>query len=182
MLTFETLRSQNAPRCQRWHPATSIPWSLADWSNALCGEAGELANFIKKLRRHETGAVNEGDPKPDALVAAAGEELADVVIYADLLAHKLGLDLATEIVTKFNTTSMKHGFPERLDAVDEGTTRRMDLLETAWVIIANAQGGDWEKATPEWKAAAERFREAYHAELKTVLPYRPELPIEECEA
>ena len=36
------------------------------------------------------------------------------------------------------------------------------LLELAWGIIANAQGGDWEKATPEWKAAAERWRDRYY--------------------
>ena len=40
-----------------------------------------------------------------------------------------------------------------------------DLLATAWGIIANKNGGDWDKATPEWKAAAERWRERYFAIL-----------------
>lgn len=43
-----------------------------------------------------------------------------------------------------------------------------DLLETAWGIIANAYGGDWGKATPEWKAAAVRWRDKYHETLPEV--------------
>ena len=44
----------------------------------------------------------------------------------------------------------------------EDIMENTELLELAWGIIANAQGGDWEKATPEWKAAAERWRDRYY--------------------
>ena len=46
--------------------------------------------------------------------------------------------------------------------------------EEAWIIIANAHGGNWEKASPEWKAAAEKWRDAYHAnkEARSVPSYR----------
>lgn len=38
-----------------------------------------------------------------------------------------------------------------------------ELLEAAWGIIANAYGGDWDKAQhPTWKQAAERWRDSYH--------------------
>jgi hypothetical protein len=37
-----------------------------------------------------------------------------------------------------------------------------DLPEVAWIIIANAGGGDWTKETPEWQEAAIRWRDAYH--------------------
>jgi hypothetical protein len=40
-----------------------------------------------------------------------------------------------------------------------------DLLEAAWGIIANANGGNWEDADPEWRAAAIRWRDAYHETL-----------------
>ena len=40
-----------------------------------------------------------------------------------------------------------------------------DLLSTAWAVIANANGGDWDKATAEWKGAAERWRDRYFAVL-----------------
>lgn len=113
-LSFDDLRRVNATRCERWHSEDSSPWSLADWSNALCGEAGELANFVKKIRRHETGARNDGDPSVEELRAKARLELADVVTHADLLAMKLGVDLAEAIREKFNKVSEKFGFPERL--------------------------------------------------------------------
>lgn len=113
-LMFAELRNVNVSRCRRWHPADSTPWTAADWSNALCGEAGELANVIKKIRRQETGARNEGDPSMDELRKMAAAELADVVIYADLLADFLGVNLGEAIKEKFNKTSARYGFPERI--------------------------------------------------------------------
>jgi len=113
-LNLDALRAVNVTRCQRWHGPGSVPWNAADWSNATCGEAGEMANVIKKIRRHETGAVNEGDPSPEALKVMAAEEMADVVIYVDLLANYLGVDLGDAIKAKFNKVSVKYGFPERL--------------------------------------------------------------------
>ena len=44
-----------------------------------------------------------------------------------------------------------------------------ELLEAAWGIIANAYGGDWELAThPDWKPAAERWRDNYHEILESL--------------
>ena len=40
-----------------------------------------------------------------------------------------------------------------------------DLLEAAWGIIANAYGGAWELAGSDWRKAAERWRDEYHAHL-----------------
>ena len=113
-LSFNELRKVNVTRCARWHGPDSDPWTAADWSNATCGEAGEMANVIKKIRRHETGAVNEGDPPLDKLIEMAAEEIADVVIYADLMARYLNIDLGEAIKKKFNKVSLKYGFPERL--------------------------------------------------------------------
>lgn len=36
-----------------------------------------------------------------------------------------------------------------------------NAIEVAWGIIANAHGGDWSKASPEWRQAAERWRDEY---------------------
>lgn len=113
-LNFKNLRAANVTRCERWHGPGSVPWTAADWSNATCGEAGEMANVIKKIRRHETGAVNQGDPSMEDLKKMAAAEMADVVIYVDLLANYLGVDLADAIKAKFNKTSERYGFPERL--------------------------------------------------------------------
>jgi len=69
-------------------------WSIADWSNALAGEVGELCNVVKKIRRGDEIDVKD-----------AGKELADIVIYADLLASRLGLDLGDCVRDKFNEVS-----------------------------------------------------------------------------
>jgi hypothetical protein len=45
-----------------------------------------------------------------------------------------------------------------------------ELLESAWGIIANANGGDWDKATPEWKDAAIRWRDNYFTSIDNLSP------------
>ena len=44
----------------------------------------------------------------------------------------------------------------------------LDLLESAWGLIANAYGGDWDLASEAsgWKKAAERWRDEYHKVIK----------------
>lgn len=113
-LTFTALRAANVPRCERWHTGAD-DWTAADWSNAMCGEAGEAANVVKKLRRHEThiGAL-ANTPPPAELVGMLADELADVVAYVDLLAHYYGIDLSRAVADKFNRVSERNGFPERL--------------------------------------------------------------------
>ena len=41
-----------------------------------------------------------------------------------------------------------------------------DELEMAWTIIANAGGGDWQKESTEWQAAAAKWRDRYHALIR----------------
>jgi NTP pyrophosphatase (non-canonical NTP hydrolase) len=123
-LTFSRLREVNIARAKRWHPhfggdfaRPNFPrdeWTGADWSNAMCGEAGEAANVVKKLRRYECGLKGALDPRPDELRAALAEEIADVVTYADLLAAYYGIDVDEAVATKFNKVSERQGFPERL--------------------------------------------------------------------
>jgi NTP pyrophosphatase (non-canonical NTP hydrolase) len=113
-LTLAALRAASVARAKRWH-AGAEPWSGADWSNAMCGEAGEAANVVKKLRRQETGIQQPGPPPAD-LLAMLAKELADVVIYADLVAEHYGLDLSAAVTQKFNEVSDRYGFPERLGA------------------------------------------------------------------
>jgi hypothetical protein len=52
--------------------------------------------------------------------------------------------------------------------ISEGHRALLDLAEFAWGIIANANEGDWEKATPEWQDAAKRWRTQYHDLLPKV--------------
>lgn len=46
-------------------------------------------------------------------------------------------------------------------AVSEG--RAEELLYRAWVVIANAGGGDWSSQPAQWRAAAEQWRDDWHA-------------------
>jgi len=45
------------------------------------------------------------------------------------------------------------------------TKKEADLLETAWGLIANVNGGDWMGEKAEWIVAANKFRDAYNAWL-----------------
>lgn len=116
-MDFATFSKTNAQRCDRWHDMDD--WSVAEWTNALAGEAGEASNVAKKLLRFDqnlkgpNGYSNNGDDRA-AIVEALGKELADVVIYADLVARRIGIDLGALVAAKFNETSEKYGFPERL--------------------------------------------------------------------
>lgn len=115
-LTFAEVAAVNASRRDRWHNPDTDAWTGADWSNAMCGEAGEAANVVKKLRRHETGTSPADDPTEAALLGMLGLEIADVILYAFLLADHYGIDVEEAVVRKFNVVSARQGFPERLGA------------------------------------------------------------------
>ena len=69
---------------------------------SLAGEAGELANLIKKLWRQEPAvAMPEGYAAlPNNARSAVGDELADIVMLSLVLANHLGIDLETELRRK----------------------------------------------------------------------------------
>lgn len=95
-MDFQLLKKANQERmaATEAYKKCREEWTLADWSNAIAGETGEMCNWVKKIRRGDNIDVKE-----------VGKELADIVIYADLLADKLGLDLETCIREKFNEVS-----------------------------------------------------------------------------
>ncbi len=113
-LTFDRVSEVNRERCKRWHGADTDAWSGADWSNAMCGEAGEAANVVKKLRRHETRTSPQGDPSEADLRHELAYEIADTILYALLLADHYDVDVPKAVVQKFNIVSERQGFPERL--------------------------------------------------------------------
>lgn len=130
-LTFDRVIEVSNERLGRWHGPGS-EWSAADWSNAMCGEVGELvealddlkdglviasgkaANNVKKFRRTETGTVGLTDPDVETLRGMLAHEIADVIFYAFLLASHCKIDVPTALVDKFNIVSERQGFPDRL--------------------------------------------------------------------
>jgi NTP pyrophosphatase (non-canonical NTP hydrolase) len=116
-LDFTTLKEASARRAARWHREHPFDggWTGGDWGNALAGEVGEACNIIKKIRRVEEGYTDQTTPEDVIqLLNDLGRELADVIIYADLVATMYSLDLGQCVATKFNETSEKWDFPERL--------------------------------------------------------------------
>jgi NTP pyrophosphatase (non-canonical NTP hydrolase) len=112
-LTFDQVSETNRARCKVWHQSGS-GWTGADWSNAMCGEAGETANVVKKLRRSECGMPGSLDPDSERLREMLSAELADTFLYLDLLATFYEIDLPAAIISKFNSVSEREGFTERL--------------------------------------------------------------------
>ena len=103
------LREANLSRVSRFGHGGLREWSPMQWGCALAGEVGELCNVLKKYERQLPT-----DPTPDDLRAAIGKEIADVAIYLDLLAAWFDYDLARLIERKFNESSKRLGFPERI--------------------------------------------------------------------
>lgn len=92
------------------HPLAS--WSVAEWTNAVAGEAGEACNLAKKLIRHRDGVAGNYKPEDQDqanLRRRIAEELADVVIYCDLAMAAVGYDFATTVREIFNRKSAELG-------------------------------------------------------------------------
>lgn len=100
-LRLRDLRAANIIRQQEWCP-TQLP-DLSFRGNELAGETGEACNVIKKLERARHGWVGARDT-----VEHLAEELADIIITADLVALQCGIALDSAVVNKFNTTSLKN--------------------------------------------------------------------------
>lgn len=131
-MTFDELRAANLARLKQAWPAED-PWEPWDWTNAITGEVGEAcaeglalltalsakagaaANLTKKMNRvWPSGQFPHAWNKPEdqrigELSTRLADELADVVIYADLLASKLGRSLEDCIRDKFNAKSKEIG-------------------------------------------------------------------------
>jgi len=96
-MKFEDLAKANLVRCEKsFHLLKE--WSPSDWSNAMAGECGEVCNLTKKLLRGENIQPHE-----------IGQEIADTVIYADLLAQRIGMSLGDLVRKTFNQKSDEVG-------------------------------------------------------------------------
>jgi NTP pyrophosphatase (non-canonical NTP hydrolase) len=86
-------------------------WTPAEWLEAVVGELGEYANIRKKFRR--------GDMDEKEFKILAAKELADVQIYFDILAFRLGIDLEKAVRDKFNEKSKELGIKVFLGEDDD---------------------------------------------------------------
>lgn len=101
-MDFKTLKKANEKRLASGVFSHAQPFGLADWCLAMAGEVGEACNAAKKIIR--------GDGNYDALRS----EIADVVIYADLLASYINSSLEDLVRAKFNEKSDQVGSDVKL--------------------------------------------------------------------
>lgn len=106
-LSFHSLRLANEERQKIWPGSDSA--SVEFRALEVAGEAGELAEAVKKYRRDQLGIAGSTATLDDIM-----DELGDLVIAADLLATKLGLSLGACVRHKFNKTSEKMGLTVKL--------------------------------------------------------------------
>lgn len=107
-LSFGDLREANENRQVAWEGSATMTEEFL--GNALAGEVGEACNIVKKLARKRLGILGTGNVTATDLA----KELADVVIYADLLAKHFNIDLGAAVISKFNEVSERYGLGPKL--------------------------------------------------------------------
>lgn len=114
------LRLANEIREKEWDPNSAI--TLAYRGNELAGEVGEACNIIKKIERERIGIRGTR-----ASLKELAEELADVIICADLVAMHEGINLEEAVINKFNNTSEKYNLETRMPANEWAIKRKQEL-------------------------------------------------------
>ena len=110
---LKELRAKNTERCVLFGMGTIKDCSLEFKTLELLGEAGEVANTVKKIFRGDTEIHDKGVMTP--ILEALRRELADVIICTDLLAARYDIDLEQAVIDKFNKTSKDRGYSVFLD-------------------------------------------------------------------
>lgn len=106
-LDFVALRQANRTRQAEWPGSEQA--DIAFRALEVAGEAGEVAEAVKKYLRAERGIRGTTASTDDI-----ADEMADAVIALDLLADALGVDLGAAVERKFNRTSVKYDLETRL--------------------------------------------------------------------
>ena len=120
-MSLEQLRDANQRRHKEWAHGEAVDLSFRGVE--LAGEVGEVCNEIKKLERVRLNLVGG---KTD--LEGIKEELADVMISADLIAMDLGIDMGAEIQKKFDKTSAKYNLSARFYETEEAKEARHQYL------------------------------------------------------
>lgn len=90
MLTAKRLRQVNVFRSEHEFNHKITDWSVAEWLCAMLGEVGEALSCIKKMNRIALLPNGKRGEELDIHCEQLGSELADTLIYLDLLCARLG--------------------------------------------------------------------------------------------
>lgn len=110
-ISFNILRAANRRRQQEW-PGNDKA-DVAFRAIELAGEAGEVAEAVKKFLRAERRIKGSTATREDV-----AEEMGDLLVSLDLLADSLGINLGDAVRSKFNKTSEKYGMRTYLGESD----------------------------------------------------------------
>jgi NTP pyrophosphatase (non-canonical NTP hydrolase) len=100
---LKQLKRLNEERCPYFGNKVE-EWSETDWGCAIGGESGELQNWLIKRRRGDNVDLKE-----------VAHEMADIVIYVDMLATKMNIDLEETIKEKWNIVSERRNIPLKME-------------------------------------------------------------------
>lgn len=109
---LNTLRQKNNKRQTLWAGAEKV--DVLFRAVEFAGEAGEVANAVKKVYRAKNGIIGNNKDIND-LMENLIEEIGDVLITIDLLANEYDIDLEQAVKSKFNKTSHKVNIPVFLE-------------------------------------------------------------------
>lgn len=181
MTTFAFLRNANAARQKEWDTDNRI--SLSWRGNEMAGELGEAlekavslilmsaasgraSNIIKKIERERLGIAGSRATKEQL-----ADELADVVICADLIAMDEGIDLMGQAVpAKFNATSEKVGLSTRLIVAEpKRAVVVTEEMVNAFARAAEMGNGVFKSDDPATQRALDNSNRRITAGLQAVL-------------
>jgi len=105
---MKQLRQKNIERQKLWSGAANV--DVLFRAVEFAGEAGEVANAVKKIYRSKNGIIGNNKDIND-LMENLIEEIGDVLITIDLLANEYDINLEHAVKMKFNKTSNKVNIP-----------------------------------------------------------------------
>lgn len=120
-LTISDFAKINLKRCDAPKPqgfGGHKDWEPDNWTNAVCGEAGEAANKAKKFaqRTEDCRTVKEyiqfcETVEGQDMLRGIAVELADTIIYSLIAIQKFGFDPAEILIKTFNDVSLREHMP-----------------------------------------------------------------------
>lgn len=108
-----------------------------------------------------------------ARVRNTAVDLVDALIAAYDTGNSAAMSEAEEALCVHAQAEVERARAEAARRLAEASGPPADLAEAAWGLIANAYDGNWDTAPPDWRQAAVRWRDAWHATLDTTDDSRP---------
>ena len=126
-LRINELNSYQEKALRTWNVDNSIEFRLQNVALGLAGEAGEVADMIKKAIHHGHGFKPPFTrDKPKAVdTNELAKELGDIMYYVSVGAHELGYSL--QEIAEININKLAKRYPEGFSV--EASINRVDTKE-----------------------------------------------------